>query len=92
MIIEHFFLDYVDVSVKTVEDVEQKLNLHLLSVIPKYDEKTSHLAKEAFQTLRTSLLFSSKGRAWKSILVTSSAPKEGKSAIAIQMAKTLARP
>ena len=85
-----FFLDYVDVSVKTVEDVEQKLNLPLLSVIPKYDEKTSHLAREAFQTLRTSLLFSSKGRAWKSVLVTSSAPKEGKSAITIQMAKTLA--
>jgi len=46
---------------------------------------------EAFRHLRTSLLFSSAGRAPQAILVTSSQPSEGKTTTAINTAVTLAQ-
>jgi polysaccharide biosynthesis transport protein len=54
------------------------------------DERHSPMA-EAYRHLRTSLLFSSAGKAPKTILVTSSQPSEGKTTTAINTAITLAQ-
>ncbi len=54
------------------------------------EEKNSPSA-EAYRHLRTSLLFSSAGKPPQTILVTSSAPSEGKTTTAINTAVTLAQ-
>jgi polysaccharide biosynthesis transport protein len=85
-----FFLDYIDNTIRTAEDVEQFLRLNLLAVVPKQVDETSSAVKEAYLTLRTSLMFSRKGRAANVLLVTSAGPKEGKSCTVVNVAKTLA--
>ncbi len=57
-----FFLDYMDNTVRTSEDVEQYLRLNLLAIVPRQADGTRSAVKEAYQTLRTSLLFSRKNR------------------------------
>jgi polysaccharide biosynthesis transport protein len=85
-----FFLDYMDNTIRTSEDVERFLKLNLLAVVPKEAEGTGSAVKEAYQTLRTSLLFSRKSRAANAILVTSAGPMEGKSCTTVNIARTLA--
>jgi capsular exopolysaccharide synthesis family protein len=85
-----FFLDYMDNTVKTTEDIEQFLRLHLLSVIPRFREGDYRPVKEAFQTLRTSMLFSRKNRDHNAVLITSAGPQEGKTSTVVNLAKTLA--
>ncbi|HYS06131.1 MAG TPA: polysaccharide biosynthesis tyrosine autokinase [Candidatus Dormibacteraeota bacterium] len=85
-----FFLDYMDNTVRTAEDVEQYLRLNLLAIVPKQAEGTHSAVKEAYQTLRTSLLFSRKHRGANTVLITSAGPQEGKSCTAVNVARTLA--
>jgi capsular exopolysaccharide synthesis family protein len=85
-----FFLDYLDNTIRTSEDVEQFLGLNLLAVVPRDTEATRNAVREAYQTLRTSLLFSRKSRASNAVLVTSAGPQEGKSQTTVQLARTLA--
>ena len=54
-------------------------------------EDTRSATAEAYRHLRTSLLFSSAGKAPQTILVTSSQPSEGKTTTAINTAITLAQ-
>ncbi len=84
-----FFLDYLDNSIKSTEDIEQYLKLNLLSIVPKYKDISSHAVKESLQTLRTSLIFSSNQRKKKVLLVTSAGPKEGKSSTLVNLAKVM---
>jgi capsular exopolysaccharide synthesis family protein len=88
-----FFFDYLDNTFRTPEDIEKYLGLAVLGVIPKIQgggdvEGRTH--KEAFQSLRTSVIFSSKNRQRKVILITSTGPQEGKSSTAANLARTLA--
>lgn len=85
-----FFLEYVDYTVKTTEDVEQYLKLHILSIIPKVNDESSYAVRESLQTLRTSLLFSRKNRTKNLVLFTSAGPQEGKSTTLVNLAKTMA--
>jgi capsular exopolysaccharide synthesis family protein len=85
-----FFLDYLDNTVKSAEDLEHDLDLHLLAVLPRKRSGSDRAVKEALQTLRTSILFSSQGRAHKVLLVTSAGPREGKSSTVSDLARTLA--
>ena len=85
-----FFIDYLDNTIKSSADVERYLNLPLLAMVPKLSKDTSSAVQEAFQTLRTSILFASKARSLKTILVTSAGPGEGKSRTIISLAKALA--
>jgi capsular exopolysaccharide synthesis family protein len=88
-----FFLDYLDNTFRTPEDVEKHLGLAVLGVIPKTQEQEGILGrthKEAFQSLRTSIIFSSKNRQRKVILITSTGPQEGKSSTAANLARILA--
>jgi capsular exopolysaccharide synthesis family protein len=90
-----FFLDYLDNTIRTPEDVEKYLGLNVVGVVPKIElgqgEALEQRAiKEAYQSLRTSIIFSSKNRQRKVALVTSTGPREGKSSTIANLARTLA--
>lgn len=85
-----FFVDYLDNTIKTPEDIEHYLGLPLLSVVPRVRKETSAAISEAYQTLRTSVMFGSKSRTLRTILVTSSGAGEGKSTTIVQLARSLA--
>ncbi len=85
-----FFREYLDVSVKTIEDVENDIGLTLLAVIPDYGQDMDDMAKESYQTLRTSVVFASEGRKDNVLLVTAAAPREGKTRTTAELARSLA--
>jgi capsular exopolysaccharide synthesis family protein len=87
-----FFLDYLDNTFRTPQDIEKYLGLSVLGVIPKFQpgDKPSRTIKEANQSLRTSVIFSSKNRRRKVVLVTSTGPQEGKSLTVANLARSLA--
>jgi capsular exopolysaccharide synthesis family protein len=88
-----FFLDYLDNTFRTPEDVERFLHLSTLAVVPKFVEGepfSSNAVKEAYQTLRTGLIFLSKNRERRVVLITSSGPREGKSSTVANLARALA--
>jgi polysaccharide biosynthesis transport protein len=115
------FLEYMNDSVRSTEDVDRWLRLPSMGVIPAVGgfskrrllptralarrnsqagadwpellvnaETRSPLA-EAYRHLRTSVLLSTPGHAPKSLLVTSSAPAEGKTTTAVNTALSLAQ-
>jgi succinoglycan biosynthesis transport protein ExoP len=84
------FLDYLDNTFRSPEDIEQFLGLQILGIIPKYRERDSNPVKEAFQSLRTSILFSSQSRQKRVILFTSAGPQEGKSSTVTLTGRALA--
>lgn len=115
------FLEYLDDTIGSVDDVENKLHLPALAVIPTVaalsrrrllragkgltvqngkgngdaalligKDARSPLA-EAYRQLRTSVLLSTAGRAPKTLLVTSSAPSEGKTTTSINTSICLAQ-
>ncbi len=87
-----FFLDYLDNTFHLPDDIERNLQLNTLAIVPKFDraQAGSAVLKEAYQTLRTALIFLSKNRERKVVLLTSTAPQEGKSSTTAQLGKALA--
>lgn len=87
-----FFLEYLDNTIRTPEDVEKYLGVSVLGVIPKMAEQglTARSVREAYQSLRTSIIFSSKNRQRKVLLITSTGPQEGKSSSVANLGRTLA--
>jgi succinoglycan biosynthesis transport protein ExoP len=83
-------LDYFDNTVRSPEDVEQYLGLSILGIVPRFRENDSTPAREAYQSLRTSLLFSSHNRDKRILLFTSAGPQEGKSNTVAQVSRALA--
>ena len=95
-----FAIEALDETLATPDDVEAKLGLPLLAVIPLLDKGTSPQEalrdlrsnfSEAYYSLRTSLQFSTPDGVPTTLLVTSSRPAEGKSTTAYAMAANLAR-
>jgi len=85
-----FFLDYLDNTIRSSEDVEQFLRLNLLAIIPKEHPGTEKAVKEAYQSLRTNLLFTRRSKTANTLLVTSAGPQEGKSRTITTLARTFA--
>jgi len=95
-----FVMEALDETLATPDDVESKLGLSLLAVIPLLDKKSSPLEalkdvrsnfSEAYYSLRTALQFSTPDGAPANLLITSSRPAEGKSTTAYATAVNLAR-
>ncbi len=98
-----FFLEYLDNTIKTPEDVEEKLNMPVIAAIDKQKmapgqsiaslviENPSSLVAENFKALRTSLFLSSAETPPKIIMVTSMTPGEGKSSISTGLAAVIAQ-
>ena len=88
----------VDSTVKTTDEVEDKLGVPTVAVLPlltgdsgktvgrHFLEQPHSVFSEAIRSARTSLLLSSIDVQSKIILITSSVPSEGKSAFAINLA------
>src|SRR6185436_1127277 len=57
-----FFLDYLDNTVRTADDIERYLKLSLLAIVPRESPDTDGAVREAYQMLRTGLLFSRKNK------------------------------
>ena len=95
-----FFTDYLDDTIKTAEDVDKKLDLPLLDVIPRTNMKEGTIfmtsdqnsaTAEAFRTIRTGLMLSSPAKQLKVILLTSAVPSEGKTTTAANLAVAMAK-
>jgi capsular exopolysaccharide synthesis family protein len=79
-----FFLEYLDTSVKTLEDVERYLQVPVLAVIPKditllHRQRGSTPDAEAYRILRTNIEFNRKNPEDNAITVVSGGAGEGKS-------------
>ena len=82
--------DALDNTLKDGEDIERHLHLELLAAIPRYGKDDASLATEAYQNLRTALLFSRRGESGQVVLVTGTVPGEGKTTTLLNVAKLLA--
>lgn len=82
--------DYLDPTIKDPEEVERYLHADLLASVPRYEEGSAHLVTEAYQNLRTALIFARKDDAGQVVLVTGSAPQEGKTTTLVNIGKLLA--
>ena len=94
-----FIKDQFDDSIRVPEDVENKLALPLLGVVPRThgDDPDIALAdpkspiSEAYNSLRSSLLFSTPDGLPHIMLVTSAQPAEGKTTSSFAIAASFAR-
>jgi polysaccharide biosynthesis transport protein len=82
--------DALDDTLKDADDIERHLHLDLLAAIPRYGKDDPTLATEAYQNLRTALLFARRGEGGQVVLVTGTAPGEGKTTTLLNVAKLLA--
>lgn len=91
-----FFIEYLDTSVKTIDDVERALSAPVLGVIPQnvgiiMDEGPESPHAEAYRVLRTNLLFSRKNEGWSTLSVLSGGAGEGKSTTLFNLATIFAQ-
>jgi polysaccharide biosynthesis transport protein len=82
--------DYMANTIRDAEDVERYLHLDLLATIPRYSREDVHVATEAYQALRTALLFAGRAELGQVVLVTGTAPAEGKTHTLLNLAKLMA--
>src|SRR5215468_4738186 len=85
-----FLRDYMANTFRDPEEVERYLHLDLLAAVPRYELENAHLVTEAYQNLRTSLLFARHEEGGQVVLITGTAPQEGKTTTLVNLAKLLA--
>jgi len=91
-----FFIEYLDTSVKTIDDVERSLQAPVLGVIPQnvgliIEEGADSPHAEAYRVLRTNLLFSRKDDKLNTVAVVSAGAGEGKSTTVFNLASVFAQ-
>jgi capsular exopolysaccharide synthesis family protein len=91
-----FFIEYLDTSVKTIDDVERTLQAPVLGVIPQnvgylVEEGAESPHAEAYRVLRTNLLFSRKDDKLNTVAVVSAGAGEGKSTTVCNLATVFAQ-
>jgi polysaccharide biosynthesis transport protein len=98
-----FFLDYMDNTVKTAEDAEQRLGFPILGMVPmikKEDEtdietivakEPGSAISEAYKAIRTAVLLSSPDASPEIILITSMNQGVGKTVTTLNLAIALAQ-
>jgi capsular exopolysaccharide synthesis family protein len=91
-----FFIEYLDTSVKTIDDVERALQSPVLGVIPQnvgllIKEGVESPHAEAYRVLRTNILFSRKDEKLNSMCVVSAGAGEGKSTTVFNLATIFAQ-
>jgi capsular exopolysaccharide synthesis family protein len=91
-----FFIEYLDTSVKTIDDVERALQAPVLGVIPQnignllgQEQESPHA--EAYRVLRTNILFSRKNENWNTISMLSAGAGEGKTTTLFNLAVIFAQ-
>jgi polysaccharide biosynthesis transport protein len=91
-----FFIEYLDTSVKTIDEVERAFQAPVLGVIPQnvgylVDEGPESPHAEAYRVLRTNILFSRKDEKLNTIVVVSAGAGEGKSITTVNLATVFAQ-
>jgi len=91
-----FFVEYLDTSVKTIDDVERALQAPVLGVIPQnvgylIAEGPDSPHAEAYRVLRTNILFSLKDPKLNTITIVSGGAGEGKSTTIFNLATVFAQ-
>jgi polysaccharide biosynthesis transport protein len=91
-----FFIEYLDTSVKTIDDVERALQAPVLGVIPQnvgilLEEGAESPHAEAYRVLRTNLMFTRKDEKLNSVAVVSAGAGEGKSTTIFNLATVFAQ-
>lgn len=102
-----FFFEYIDDTIKGVEDIERLVKWPFLGSVPEIDTvgKSTELEKdlfaqikprdpvaEAYRSIRTSVFFSStEEHPLKSIIITSPGPQEGKTTTLCNLGITIAQ-
>jgi capsular exopolysaccharide synthesis family protein len=91
-----FFVEYLDTSVKTIDDVERSLQAPVLGVIPQnvgnvLDDGPESPHAEAYRVLRTNLLFARKNEDWTTLTVLSGGAGEGKTTTLFNLATVFAQ-
>ncbi|MCG3134388.1 MAG: hypothetical protein HMLKMBBP_01694 [Planctomycetes bacterium] len=97
-----FFLDYLDDTIRTKDELQKIADVPLLGIIPRisarqteekdlyaHAEPKSPIA-EAYRGVRTSLTLSTDAKQLRVLLVTSAGPREGKTTTSINLATVLA--
>ena len=77
-------------TIRDPEEMERYLHLDLLAAVPRYGEEQDSLATEAYQNLRTALIFARRDERGQVVLVTGTAPQEGKTTTIVNLARLLA--
>jgi len=99
-----FLLEYIDDSIRYPEDITKGMGLKFFGVIPSANwdpedlrthvltniDQKSGLA-EAYRNVRSSLLFSGTEKETKTLVITSSVPREGKTTTSLNLAVSLAQ-
>lgn len=91
-----FFLEHMDTSVKSLEDVERFLNVSVLAVIPRdvgvlHKQSGMSPDAEAYRILRTNIEFNRKNPEDNAITVVSGGAGEGKSTTLVNLAYVCAQ-
>ncbi len=91
-----FFVEYLDTSMKTIDDVELALQAPVVGVIPQnvgplFEEGEDSPHAEAYRVLRTNLLFGRKDERLNTITVVSGGAGEGKSTTIMNIATIFAQ-
>ena len=91
-----YFIEYLDTSVKTVDDVESYLGLPVLGVIPQkvrplVEEGPESPHAEAYRVLKTNMQFANKGATGGAFCVVSGGVGEGKSTTLFNLAYVCAQ-
>ncbi len=97
-----FLIEYLDNTVKSAEDIEQRFYVPVLGTIELLDEQKGQAEdivlrephaniSENYRAVRTSIMLSTADKPPKHILVTSIAPQEGKTTTAVNLAAILAQ-
>jgi capsular exopolysaccharide synthesis family protein len=94
-----FAIEWIDDTIKTPDDLTNKLGVTPLGVIPtvpkglavreQLEDRKSQVS-EAYQSVRAALQFSTEHGVPRSLLITSTRAAEGKSSTALAVAQTLA--
>ncbi len=98
-----FLLEMMNSTIRKAKDIEDKLNLPVLGLLPIVRDKNEeemqrlfmdddeHSFGEAIRTIRTSIALTTLEKGHKVFAVTSSVPEEGKSTISCNLALAMGR-
>ena len=86
-----FLRAFLDDTLKTAEDIDKITNIPLYGAVPQRKDKTTRSQfQEAMRVLRTNLQFVGGAKKSKVVALTSSISGEGKTTIAVALAKIIA--
>ncbi|MCP3875022.1 MAG: polysaccharide biosynthesis tyrosine autokinase [Desulfobacteraceae bacterium] len=97
-----FFLEYLDNTARTPEDLEEKFDIPVIGTIELHKNKEETIVEnfmkkpdssiaEGFKSLRTSIFLSSADTPPKTLMITSVEKQDGKSSVSLCLAATMAQ-